>query len=138
MYFKWFVSFSLCLYSLWFFSFWHRLYRKWGWFLALLSVVIKKKIKGERLGDLLRQWVAGGWGWGRCVELLLLLQLLWSYDATLVGEWRSRRAGQGWPCCCLGKKNTWTEKGTRRPKMEVRIQIMPAEINLHFKSNLLK
>lgn len=100
------------------FYFWHWWDRKWGCFLASLSVVNKiKKMNEGKAGSLLRQWVAGVWG--RCVLQLLLLLL--RSDATagsLVGDGRCRCTRRGWPWCCLSKKNAWIENDKRENKKE--------------------
>lgn len=127
------LSVCVILYSLWVFSFWHRLCRKWGWFLALLSMVITKR--EERLGGLLRQWVAGGWG--RCVRLLLLLGSSATADR-LVGDGRSRCTRQGCPCCRLSKKNAWIEKKNRKTEtFKVRFKRISVnnKFNLHLKKS---
>lgn len=95
VYFKWsefqFIS-CICIF------FWHRLCRKWGWFLALVS------IKGGKGPELLRRWVGWG-GWGRCVGDRL------GHAAPtrgfVVTQW-SRGSWQGRPCR-LSEKHTWVK-----------------------------
>ena len=97
--------------------FWHRWCRKWGWFLALLSVVIfLKRVEGKGWvglggGGLLRQVVGV---WGRC-DLRA---------DTSAGGRQSRRTGWGW-AGCLSKKNTWRGKDTSNTEMKVRTQRDP-------------
>lgn len=79
-----------------------------GFFLAWQ---LKKKRRSGRCWSLLRQRVAGGWG--RCV---LLRRLSEATADGLVGEGRRRRSGRGQPCCCLSKKNAWTEREREKTK----------------------